>query len=82
MDLNIEYKGYRYIIEIKLLRSCHDPDAFRKKGLEQVLKYRDKFGTQTPTYLIIFDRRPETKEKNWDDRITWEYDGDVAVLGC
>jgi hypothetical protein len=82
MDLGIEYNGYRYIIEIKLLRSYHSPAAFRKKGLEQVRKYRDKFGAQTPTYLIIFDRRPETKSKSWEELISWEQDGDVTVLGC
>ena len=82
MDLLIEYKGFRYIIEIKLLRSYHSPEAFRKKGLEQVIKYRDKVGEQTPTYLIIFDRRPESKTKTWDERISWEYEDDVAVLGC
>ena len=82
MDLSIEYEKYRYIIEIKLLRPYHSPEAFRKKGLEQVLKYRDKFGSQTPAYLMIFDRRPESKTKTWDERITWEQDGDVTVLGC
>ena len=78
----IEYEGYKYIIEIKLLRSYHSPEAFRKKGLEQVLKYRDKFRDQIPAYLIIFDRRPESKSKSWDERITWEQEGDVTVLGC
>jgi len=56
--------------------------VFRKKGVEQVLKYRDRFGAHTPTYLIIFDRRPESKSKPWDERISWERDGDVTVLGC
>jgi len=82
MDLLIEYEGFRYIIEIKLLRSYHSPEAFRKKGIEQVVKYRDKYGAQTPTYLIIFDRRPESKTKPWEEKISWEYEGDVAVLGC
>jgi len=82
MDLCVEYEKQRYIIEIKLLRSYHSPETFRQKGLEQILKYRDKFGAQTPAYLIIFDRRPESGSKSWDERITWEYDGDVAVLGC
>ena len=36
----------------------------------------------TPAYLIIFDRRPESVSKSWDERITWETDGDVNVLGC
>jgi len=82
MDLSIEYEKYRYIIEIKLLRSYHSPEMFRKKGLEQVLKYRDKFSVQTPAYLIIFDRRPESKTKSWEERITWEHDSDVTVIGC
>ena len=60
----------------------NSPETFRKKGLEQALKYRDKFGAQTPTYLIIFDRRPESRAKSWDERIFWERDGDVTVIGC
>ena len=82
MDLRIDYNGYRYIIEIKLLRSYHKPDVFRQKSLLQVRQYRDKFGKQTPAYLIIFDRREESVSKSWDDRITWEIDGDITVLGC
>ena len=82
MDLSIEYNNLRYIIEIKLLRSYNSPEAFRKKGIEQVLKYRDKFGAQVPTYLIIFDRCPESKTKSWDERIFWERDGEVTVIGC
>jgi len=82
MDLRIDYNGYRYIIEIKLLRSYHSPDAFRKKALMQVRQYRDKFGAQTPAYLMIFDRRPERISKSWDERISWEIDEDVTVLGC
>ena len=82
MDLRIDYGKFRYIIEIKLLRPYHSQEAFRKKGLEQVLKYRDRFGTQTPAYLVIFDRRPESRSKPWEERITWEYDCNVTVLGC
>jgi len=82
MDLRVEYGKHNYIIEIKLLRSYHSPEAFRKKGLEQVINYRDKFGSQIPAYLVIFDRRPETVKKPWDERISWEYDEGVAVLGC
>jgi hypothetical protein len=82
MDLFIEYNGYKYIIEIKLLRSYHSPATFRQKGLQQILKYRDRKSPDAPAYLIIFDRRPQTKEKTWDERISWEQDGDVTVLGC
>jgi hypothetical protein len=72
MDLSIEYNTNRYIIEIKLLRSYHSPATFRQKGLEQIIKYRDKFNSQAPAYLVIFDRRPESKSKSWDERISWE----------
>ena len=82
MDLRIDYNKRHYIIEIKLLRSYNSPESFRKKGLEQVVKYRDRFGSQTPAYLLIFDRRPESKSKPWEERISWELDGDVTVLGC
>ena len=57
-------------------------ELMKAKRELRFLKYRDKFGTQAPTYLIIFDRRPETKEKPWDERISWEQDGEVTVLGC
>ena len=82
MDLRVDFGTYHYIIEIKLLRPYHSPEVFRKKGLEQVLKYRDLYGKQTPAYLLIFDRRPESKSKSWEERITWERDGEVTVLGC
>ena len=82
MDLRIDFNKFRYIIEIKLLRSYHAPAPFRQKGLIQIRQYRNRFGEQTPAYLIIFDRRPESGSKSWDERITWEIDGDVAVLGC
>jgi len=50
--------------------------------LEQIRAYRDKINPSAPAYLVIFDRRPQTKSKAWDERILWEQDGDVTVLGC
>ena len=70
------------LYQINNIRLHHSPETFRQKGLEQVLRYRDRFGSQTPIYLIIFDRRPESKSKPWDERISWEQDGDVTVLMC
>ena len=82
MDLCIEYNNYRYIIEIKLVRSWDSHQTVREEGLEQIRGYRDKLAPDAPAYLVIFDRRPKTKEKLWDERISWEQDGDVTVLGC
>jgi hypothetical protein len=82
MDLGIEYKQRWYIIEIKLLRDHDGAQTVREEGLEQIREYRDKMAPGAPSYLVIFDRRTKTKEKDWDDRISWEHDGEVTVLGC
>jgi hypothetical protein len=82
MDLEIEFNGHRYIIEIKLIHYYDTPEIVREEGLEQIRGYRDKVAPDTPSYLLIFDRRPAAKEKSWDERITWEQDGDVTILGC
>jgi len=82
MDLHIEYNRYHYIIEIKLIHWYQTPDAVRKKGMEQIWSYRDKFATDTPAWLVIFDRRKKEDIKPWDERITWEQDGEITVLGC
>ncbi|MDR0794997.1 MAG: hypothetical protein LBE79_02940, partial [Tannerella sp.] len=82
MDLGIEYNGHWHVIEIKLIRFYDNPQEVREEGLEQTRNYRDKIAPNAPAYLIIFDRRPETKQKSWDERISWEQEGDVTVLGC
>jgi hypothetical protein len=82
MDLWIEYQHQKFIIEIKLLRDHDGAQTVREEGLEQIREYRDKMAPQASSYLVIFDRRTKTKEKSWDERILWEYDGDVTILGC
>ena len=82
MDLLIEFNGSSHIIEIKLIHSYDTPQIVREEGLEQIRWYRDKFSPGTPAYLVIFDRRTEAKQKSWDDRITWEHDDEITVLGC
>jgi len=82
MDLGVEYNGFWYIIEIKIVRNHDSLQTVREEGLEQIGHYRDKFPANTPAWLLIFDRRTKTREKNWDERISWEQEGDVTVLGC
>jgi len=81
-DLLVQYQGDTFIIEIKLIHSYDTPEMVREEGLEQIQKYRAKFEPGTPAYLIIFDRRPETKQKSWDDRISWKHEDDITVLEC
>jgi len=82
VDLAVEYKGKTYIIEIKLIRSYDSSTEVQNEGLEQITRYRDKIDTSAPAYLVIFDRRPETKEKPWDERLGQEIIGGVNVVKC
>ena len=81
-DLTVKYKGETCIMEIKLIRYYDTPREVRAEGLEQIRNYRDRISPTSPAYLVIFDRRPKTKEKSWDERISWDQDGDVTILGC
>ena len=89
MDLAVEYKGDWNIIEIKLWRKGRTFEWVREQGLKQVARYHQTFVPPVGhhknimgTYLVIFDRRPEDIKPPWDERISWEQDGDVTVLGC
>jgi hypothetical protein len=90
MDLAIEYKGKWNIIEIKLLRDRQTFEKVKAEGLKQIVGYRDSFssslrikdGDEIPCYLVIFDRRSEDKKLPWEQRITWNVEGDVTVVGC
>jgi len=82
MDLLIEYNGRSHIIEIKLIHYYETPGIVREEGLEQIRWYRDKFSPGSPAYLVIFDRRPKAKEKSWEERIKWELDDEITILGC
>ncbi|MCL2877871.1 MAG: PD-(D/E)XK nuclease domain-containing protein, partial [Acidobacteria bacterium] len=81
-DLTVNYKGDSCIMEIKLVRSYDTPQLVKEEGLEQIRMYRDKIDPAAPAWLIIFDRRAETKSKTWDERISWEHNGDITVLSC
>jgi hypothetical protein len=82
MDLAIHYHNHTCIIEIKIVHYYDTPATVRKEGLEQIRMYRDQTAPQAPAYLVVFDRRPEARQKTWDERIKWEQEGDIAVLGC
>jgi hypothetical protein len=82
MDLYIEYKQRGYIIEIKLIHAKQTIETVRAKGLEQLTRYRDTKAPTAPTYLLIFDRRPEAKDLSWEDRISWDKEGAITVVGC
>jgi len=80
MDLTIEYNKRLYIIEIKLIRDYDTPKIVREEGLEQIARYRDRLDPAAPAYLVIFDRRTETKTRPWEERLTWEIAGGITVV--
>jgi len=82
MDLYVEYLNDKFIIEIKLIHEWDTPQNVREEGLSQTARYRDKIDANAPAYLVIFDRRPETKQKTWDERISWSEENGITVLEC
>jgi hypothetical protein len=83
MDLAVEYHGQTYVIEIKLIRYYDNPEDVAEEGLAQIKRYRDRLGVDTPAYLLIFDRREETKKIPWDQRLGWEPQGNsITVVRC
>jgi len=82
MDLLVEYKGVKAVIEIKLVRSYDTPEEVREEGLRQIAMYRDKAAPAAPAYLMIFDRRDAARTLPWDERISWTEENGITVLGC
>jgi ASC-1-like (ASCH) protein len=80
MDLAVEYNGHICIIEIKLVRPYNTFEDMREEGMEQIIRYRDRIDGKAPAYLMIFDRRPEAKQKSWDERLSWSDEDGITVL--
>ncbi|MDR3048891.1 MAG: PD-(D/E)XK nuclease domain-containing protein, partial [Elusimicrobiota bacterium] len=81
MDLRVEYKEKSYIIEVKMIRDYNNFEIVKEEGLKQIKKYRDSVAPQAPSYLLIFDRRTESKKASWQERISWTDTDGIAVLG-
>jgi hypothetical protein len=81
MDQCIEYGGKRHILEIKLLRDHDSPDTIRAEGLLQIRAYRDTAAPGASAHLLIFDRRSPAQKLPWDQRLTWQTEGDIQILG-
>jgi hypothetical protein len=82
MDLFVEYEDYRCVIEIKILHDYDRYNSLLDEALEQTLRYRDRFDKTIPAYLLIFDRRSESRKATWEERITWNENVEgVTVAG-
>jgi type II secretory pathway predicted ATPase ExeA len=78
IDLCLLYEGWKYPIELKILRGKNT----LQKGLTQTARYMDTYGC-SEGWLAIFDRRTKVK---WDDKIYTRkeaVDGKtITVVGC
>jgi hypothetical protein len=81
MDLAVEYNKQIFIIEIKLVHSYDSYEEVRSEGKEQIKRYRDKIDGKAPSWLLVFDRRSETKQKSWDEKLSWTEEDGITVLG-
>ena len=63
VDLFIEWKHQRFVLELKIKRAEKALNA----GLEQIADYMDKAGAKG--HLILFDR---SEDKSWDQKISNE----------
>lgn len=71
VDLCVHFGGRRNIIEIKIVNAKRGRQATLEQGLIQINRYADQ--TQADTcHLVLFDRRPEYREKPWEERLGWE----------
>jgi hypothetical protein len=80
MDLFVEYGDYRCVIEIKILHDYDGYNSLLSEALEQTLRYRDRFDKNIPAYLLIFDRRSESKKAAWEERITWNENVEGVIV--
>jgi hypothetical protein len=80
MDMLIEWKGWKHIIEIKMVHPRHGRDTTLQKGMQQIASYFDKVGSAGTTQtLAIFDRTPAGRAMPWSDRLRKEENGAVTV---
>jgi hypothetical protein len=82
MDLCVEYREKRYIIEIKLIYEYSKPARVEEQGLAQVNRGRGRIDPEAPAYLVLFDRREEAKKTAWEERLGWEVRGGATVVRC
>ncbi len=79
IDMLIEWRGFKHIIEIKLVRPHDGRAATLEEGLKQIARYADKVGRDATRTLVIFDRTPAGRQMPWEERLRRESHGDVVV---
>ena len=80
MDMALLYCKKWYIIEVKLINYNRTPESVREEGLRQIVRYRDCIDPSAQSYLVIFDRREQSKDLPWEQKIKWETADDITIV--
>ena len=80
MDMALFFCKIWYIIEIKLIHDYDTSESVREEGLRQIVRYRDTIDPSAQSYLVIFDRREQSKNLLWEQKIKWEIAGDITIV--
>ena len=79
IDMLIEWKGFKHIIEIKLVSPKRSRETTLKQGLKQTASYAQKVGLDSTQTLVLFDRTEAGRKIPWDDRLLREQHDLVTV---
>jgi hypothetical protein len=79
IDMLIEWRGFKHIVEIKLVHPRKGREATLDQGLKQISRYADKVGREATRTLVIFDRTIAGRAMPWEERLRREAHGDVVV---
>ena len=85
VDLAVEWHSKWTVIEIKLVHPYDGLETTIEEGLKQTARYRDTIDAKD-AWLIIFDRRKDSKAKPWNERLRKEQHqtdgGPITVITC
>ena len=79
IDMLIEWKSWKHIIEIKMVYPGRGRKYPLEMGLKQIASYKDKVHGDATQTLVIFDRTKTGKKLSWAKRLRIEQHGDVVV---
>ena len=75
IDLLVEYKEERHVIELKRVPPHHVTlETVKRRGLAQVVGYLDTVG-ESEGWLLIFDQRAG---RSWEERL-WTEEAEVGA---
>jgi hypothetical protein len=79
IDMLIEWKGFKHIIEIKLVLPKRGRETTLQNGLKQTASYAQKAGLDSTQTLVLFDRTETGRKIPWDERLRREQHANVTV---